>query len=149
MRTVIAAGLGLGWIPRRMWGSDAGAGTFGAVLGGAIGVMSWLAPWWVGLGLAVAAVAVSMWASAPQGRAGHDPGWVVIDEVAGALVAVVGLFGMAWVVAWVVARVADITKALPGIRAAERLPAPWGITADDVLAGLYGLAAGWVVTGLS
>lgn len=145
MRRFIASGLGLGLIPRRLRGSDNGAGTFGAALGGLIGIVSWVSVWWVGLLVAVAAIAVAVWASAPAARDGSDPGWVVIDEVAGALVAVIGLAGIAWVVAWIVARVADITKALPGVKQAERLRPPWGITADDVVAGLYGLAAGWIV----
>ena len=51
-----------------------------------------------------------------------------------------------WVIAVVVGRAADIFKVAPGVAAAERLPSPWGITADDVLAGLYGLAAGWLAT---
>jgi len=145
MRRFIASGLGLGLIPRRLWGSDNGAGTFGAALGGIVGIVSWVSTWWLGLALAVAAIAVSVWASAPQAHSGEDPGWVVIDEVAGALVAVIGLSGVAWVVAWIVARIADITKTPPGVKQAESLPAPWGITADDVVAGLYGLAAGVVV----
>lgn len=149
MRRVVAAGFGLGWIPRRLWGNDNGAGTFGAALGGVIGIASWIGPWWLGLGIAATAIIVSVWASGPEGRNREDPGWVVIDEVAGALVAVVGLSGVPWVVAWIVARAADIFKVLPGVAAAERLPAPWGITADDVVAGLYGLAAGWLAVGLS
>ncbi len=132
-----------------MWGSDNGAGTFGAVVGGVIGIVSWLTPWWSGLLLAVAAVIVSVWASAPAAAAGEDPGWIVSDEVAGALVAVIGLSGLAWIVAWTVARLADIFKVMPGVRAAESLSAPLGITADDVVAGLYGLAAGWIVVGLT
>ncbi len=138
----------MGWIPRRLWGSDNGAGTFGAAVGGIIGIASWLGAWWVGLIIAVAAIALSVWASGPEGRGGADPGWVVIDEVAGALVAVIGLSGVAWAVAWIVARLADIFKVLPGVGQAEGLPPPWGITADDVVAGLYGLAAGWLVTWL-
>lgn len=148
MRRFIATGLGLGLIPRRLWGSDNGAGTFGAALGGVIGIASWLSAWWVGLLIAAAATAIAVWASAPAAHEGSDPGWVVIDEVAGALVAVIGLSGIAWAVAWIVARFADITKALPGVKQAERLRPPWGITADDVVAGVYGLAAGWVVVAL-
>jgi phosphatidylglycerophosphatase A len=49
------------------------------------------------------------------------------------------------VVAVVVARLGDIFKVLPGVAAAERLPGSFGVTADDVVAGLYGLAAGWLV----
>ena len=43
------------------------------------------------------------------------------------------------------ARLADIFKVLPGVAQAERLPGAVGITMDDVVAGLYGLAAGWIV----
>jgi phosphatidylglycerophosphatase A len=45
----------------------------------------------------------------------------------------------------VVARLADIFKVLPGVREAESLPGAVGITMDDVVAGLYGLAAGWLI----
>jgi phosphatidylglycerophosphatase A len=103
------------------------------------------APWWFDLLVAAAAIAVSMWATAPEAG---DPGWMAIDEVAGTLVAMIGLTGVGWVVGVVVARMADIFKVAPGVAAAERLPSPWGVTADDVVAGLYGLAAGWLVTGL-
>jgi phosphatidylglycerophosphatase A len=73
-----------------------------------------------------------------------DPGWVAIDEVAGALLAVTALSGGAWAVAWVIARLADIYKVLPGVGAAERLPGSVGVTVDDLVAGAYGLAAGWL-----
>lgn len=75
-----------------------------------------------------------------------DPGWVVVDEAAGTLVATLGLGIGPALVAWTVFRVADIYKAwFPGVAAAERLHGAVGITADDVVAGLYGLAAGWIV----
>ncbi|NIS34495.1 MAG: hypothetical protein GWN79_19890, partial [Actinobacteria bacterium] len=54
MRQVVAAGMGVGWIPRRLWGSDNGAGTFGALLGGVIGLALWPAPWWIDLAVAAA-----------------------------------------------------------------------------------------------
>ncbi len=145
LRRWVAAGFGSGWIPRRLWGSDNGAGTFGAVVGGLIGVVSWTSDWWVGLLVALVAIGLSIWASAPESHRNEDPGWIVIDEVAGALVAVIGLSGVAWFVAWGVARLGDIFKVLPGVKQAESLPAPFGITADDVVAGLYGLGAGWLV----
>ena len=95
-----------------------------------------------------AAVLLSLWAPRPFLREDPDPGWVAIDEVAGALLAVTALSGIAWVVAWAVARLADIFKVLPGVGAAERLPGAIGVTADDLVAGLYGLAAGWLVVAL-
>jgi phosphatidylglycerophosphatase A len=94
-------------------------------------------------------VPVSVWAAGPFSRDGDDPGWVVIDEIAGALVSVVGLAGWHALVAWGVFRAADIFKgAFPGVAAAERLPGGWGVTADDLVAGVYGLAAGWVASAL-
>ena len=148
MRRFIASGLGLGFIPRRLWGSNSGAGTIGAVLAGVIALALLPLPVWVIGGAAVAATALSLWSAAPFATDGKDPGWVCIDEVAGTLVAIIGLGGVPWVVAWLVARAADIWKVLPGVRAAERLPGALGVTMDDLVAGGYGLAAGWVLTAL-
>ncbi len=147
-RRLVASGFGVGLVPRRLWGSDNGAGTFGAGLGGLIGLALWAAPWWVGALVAAVAIAVSVWASHPFAVGHADPGWVVIDEVAGALVAVIGLTAWPWLAAWIVARLADIFKVLPGVAKAERQPGGWGITADDVVAGLYGLGVGWALVWL-
>lgn len=69
-----------------------------------------------------------------------DPGFVVIDEVAGQWIAL--LFCPAdWghaIVALVLFRIFDIFKPPPA-RQLERLPAGWGIVFDDVAAGLYAL----------
>lgn len=148
MQKFVATGFGVGLIPRRVFNTDNGAGTFGAALAAIVGLALWSAPWWIDLLVALMAVALSLWAAAPFAEGGSDPNWVVIDEVAGTLVAFIGLQGLGWVVALVVARLGDIFKVLPGVRQAERLPGAIGITADDVVAGLYGLAAGWIVTGL-
>lgn len=148
MRKIVAAGFGVGLIPRKLWNGDNGAGTFGAALAALIGWALWPAPWWMDLTIAIAAILLSLWASAPFAENHSDPNWVVIDEVAGTLVALVGLQGIGWLVALAVARLGDIFKVLPGVPQAERLPGAAGITADDVVAGLYGLVAGWLVTGL-
>lgn len=148
MRRFIAAGFGVGFIPRRVWGSDNGAGTFGAVLAGIISLV--LMPLGLGVHLfaTVVVIGLSLWSPAPFLAENKDPGWITIDEVAGAMLAVTGLAGWPWVVAWVVARLADIFKVLPGVPQAERLPGAVGVTADDLVAGLYGLAAGWILTGI-
>jgi phosphatidylglycerophosphatase A len=148
MRRFVAAGFGVGFIPRKLWNGDNGAGTFGAALAALIGWALWTAPWWVDLMVAVAAILLSLWAAAPFAEDHADPNWVVIDEVAGTLVALIGLQGLGWLAALIVARLGDIFKVLPGVPQAERLPGAVGITADDVVAGLYGLAVGWIVTGL-
>jgi phosphatidylglycerophosphatase A len=70
----------------------------------------------------------------------HDPGFVVIDEVAGQWVAL--LFSpVDWrhaLIAFVLFRLFDIVKPFP-VRRLERLPGGWGIVFDDVAAGLYAL----------
>lgn len=148
MRKLIASGLYVGFIPSRLWGSDAGAGTFGSVLAAAMALLWWGRAWWVGALAFGVAFALSLWSAAPFSDDHADPGWVVIDEIAGTFVAVIGLTGWPWLIAVVVARLADIFKVLPGVGMAERLPGSLGITMDDVVAGLYGLAAGWIAHGI-
>jgi phosphatidylglycerophosphatase A len=70
----------------------------------------------------------------------HDPQFVVIDEVAGQWIALIGSRAD-WrhaLIALVLFRLFDMTKPL-GIRQLEKLPAGWGIVLDDVGAGLYAL----------
>ncbi|HEY9126048.1 MAG TPA: phosphatidylglycerophosphatase A [Acidobacteriaceae bacterium] len=70
----------------------------------------------------------------------HDPGFVVIDEVAGQWITL--LFSPPdWqhgLIALALFRLFDITKPFP-VRRFERLPEGWGIVFDDVAAGLYAL----------
>ena len=145
MHRFVASGFLVGLIPTRFWGSHNGAGTFGAVLA-ATAAFVWMdQPWWWHLLVFAVFLALSLWSAAPFSRDHEDPGWIVIDEMAGTFVAVIGLSGWPWLVAVVVARLADIFKVLPGVSAAERLPGSVGVTMDDVVAGLYGLGAGWIV----
>lgn len=70
----------------------------------------------------------------------HDPGFVVIDEVAGQWIALLFSPGD-WkhgVIALILFRLFDITKPFPA-RQLENLPEGWGIVFDDVAAGLYAL----------
>lgn len=145
MHRFVASGFFVGLIPSRIWGSDSGAGTFGAGLAALLGLVWWRQPWWIHVAVFVLFLALSLWSARPFAGDHDDPGWIVIDEMAGTFVAVIGLAGWPWLVAVVVARLADIFKVLPGVRAAERLPGAVGITMDDVVAGCYGLAAGWIV----
>jgi phosphatidylglycerophosphatase A len=70
----------------------------------------------------------------------HDPQFVVIDEVAGQWIALIGSHAN-WrhaLIALVLFRLFDITKPFP-VRQLEKLPEGWGIVLDDVGAGLYAL----------
>ena len=76
----------------------------------------------------------------------QDPGYVVIDEVAGQLVALVFVpldLGHA-VLALALFRFFDILKP-PPVRQLEQLHGGLGIMMDDVAAGLYALLLGLVV----
>jgi phosphatidylglycerophosphatase A len=68
-----------------------------------------------------------------------DPGLVVVDEVLGQWVALLGVAARNWkvfVVAFILFRVFDIWKPWP-VRKLEQLPEGVGIVADDLAAGAY------------
>ncbi len=78
-----------------------------------------------------------------------DPGFVVIDEVAGQLFALV-LMRPNWqhaLIALVLFRLFDIWKPWP-IRKLEALPAGTGIMLDDVAAGLLALVTALILSSL-
>ncbi|MFY9789792.1 MAG: phosphatidylglycerophosphatase A [Candidatus Sulfotelmatobacter sp.] len=75
-----------------------------------------------------------------RGSALKDPQFVVIDEVAGQLVALIAV-PLAWksfLAAFILFRVFDILKP-PPVRQLEALPEGAGIVLDDIAAGLYAL----------
>jgi phosphatidylglycerophosphatase A len=70
-----------------------------------------------------------------------DPGFVVIDEVAGQLISLIAI-PLTWktfLAGFILFRVFDILKP-PPVRQLERLPEGSGIMLDDVAAGIYALA---------
>ena len=100
------------------------------------------------VGLFVAVCVIGTWASTVAathfGR--EDPGYVVIDEVAGQLatlllldVSLVGAF-----IGFLVFRVLDIIKPWPANRL-EALHGGPGIMADDIMVGAYGWVLLWVL----
>jgi len=75
-----------------------------------------------------------------------DPGFVVIDEVAGQWIALLccPVDIRHALIALVLFRLFDIVKPFPA-RQLERLPGGWGIVFDDVAAGLYALGVASLV----
>ena len=70
----------------------------------------------------------------------EDPGFVVIDEVAGQMIALIGA-PLSWnylLASFILFRSFDILKPFP-LRRLEKLPGGTGIMMDDVGAGLYAL----------
>ena len=131
---MIASGAGAGYSP-------VAPGTAGSLVA-AVGL--WLIPFSsVGLWAALAAVVVAgIWAShhveAVLGR--KDPGVIVIDEVAGMMVAVLLLPRTPGVLlcAFLLFRFFDIWKPFPA-REAEALRGGFGVMVDDLIAGVYAL----------
>ncbi len=75
-----------------------------------------------------------------------DPQCVVIDEVAGQWITLLGSRAD-WrhaLLALLLFRIFDITKPFP-VRQLESLPEGWGIVLDDVAAGLYALGVAWLL----
>jgi|SRR5580704_14724250 phosphatidylglycerophosphatase A len=93
----------------------------------------------MGIALSIACgVPAATIAARESGR--HDPGFVVIDEVAGQWIALIGSPAdfRHGIIALILFRLFDITKPFPA-RQLEGLPEGWGIVFDDVAAGLYAL----------
>lgn len=67
-----------------------------------------------------------------------DPGLIVVDEIVGMWITLVGLpFTPAVALAgFVLFRVMDVLKPWPA-RSLENVPEGWGVMADDVAAGIY------------
>ena len=139
---IIASGFGSGYSP--VAPGTAGAllaalvlwalhGFFQVPFDGGWSQTMWLLPligFFFFLGVAAAAKVEPVW--------GHDPSKVVLDEMVGVWIAMLGvpfsLLNLA--LAFVLFRVFDIWKPL-GIRRMESLPGGWGVMVDDALAGVY------------
>lgn len=96
----------------------------------------------VGIGLALVVILIGIPSATQVARASgiKDPQFVVIDEVAGQLVALIGV-PFAWksfLAGFILFRAFDIVKP-PPVRQLEALPEGAGIVLDDIAAGLYAL----------
>jgi phosphatidylglycerophosphatase A len=132
-----------------------GPGTYGSIAA----VLLWFgaahllhpAPVALAIGTAIAALAATLIGipaativARESGR--EDPGHVVIDEVAGQLIALIAI-PVDWrhaAVSLLLFRIFDIFKP-PPIRQLERLPGGTGIMVDDVAAGLFALLLAQIV----
>lgn len=127
-----------------------GSGLF-PIAPGTVGSAAGLAVWWachaivpMGLPAELALVGVLLvvgaWAATEAERAlgTTDPGPVVIDEVMGICVTLLGA-PLTWpvlVAGFLLFRVFDVVKPPPA-RRLEHAPAGWGIMLDDLAAGVY------------
>ncbi len=116
--------------------------------GGTVAAIATALIWYVAVavpdsGMAIGAVLLvivyGIWAgNVVEKKWGKDSSKVVIDEVAGMLVALlfIPVTVLNVFVALVLFRFFDILKPLL-IRRLEKLPGGWGVMGDDVLAGIY------------
>jgi phosphatidylglycerophosphatase A len=90
----------------------------------------------------MAVIAVGTWAAhvAEPQLGGHDPGAIVVDEVAGMIVSVVclPLTPAVLFAGFVLFRIFDVVKPAPA-RVSQRLPGGIGVMVDDLIAGVYAL----------
>ena len=97
----------------------------------------------IAIALAVLVTLIGIPAATQVARAsgGKDPQIVVIDEVAGQLIALIAvpLSWQTFLVGFILFRAFDIVKPSP-VRQLESLPEGTGIVLDDLAAGLYALA---------
>jgi len=132
-----ASGGGAGYAP-------AAPGTFGSILGLAIGALLLHLGHGPLLAGIVVASALGVWAVwAVGGQA--DPGWIVIDEVAGQMIAMLALPRLSFIgviLALALFRLFDIWKPGP-VGWADKKHDAVGVMADDWIAG--GLAFGVLV----
>jgi phosphatidylglycerophosphatase A len=97
----------------------------------------------VAIALALLVTLIGIPAATQVSRASgvKDPQFVVIDEVAGQLIALIAV-PLGWktfLAGFILFRAFDIVKP-PPVRQLEKLPEGTGIVLDDVAAGIYALA---------
>lgn len=110
-------------------------------------IIAWFLPtgWILMTAVAVVTTIISVWSSgAAEEFLGHDSKCIVIDEWAGMFIALIGLpHNLAvYIGAFVLFRFFDVIKPFPS-GYCERWPRGWGITFDDVFAGLYANLFTW------
>ena len=131
MSRLVASFFGTGFFP-------VAPGTAGSAVALLIGAALMLGPpWLLPLGAALAAVAGYLAIPRAVTDPNADPGWVVIDEVAGQWIAMLGLAGLSGAglaAAFAGFRILDIWKPGP-VGWADRQPGAFGIMTDDIIAG--------------
>jgi phosphatidylglycerophosphatase A len=149
------ATLGVGYIPFA-------PGTFGTILGLLVWIAipdTWIGLAWkiympnlnivpnrhdyiayaIALGITLLLSLIAVWITGKaEKNLGHDNPKIILDEVCGILLSVMFLprTWMVYIYAFVLFRAFDIGKPYP-INQIQKLPAGWGIVADDLTAGVY------------
>jgi phosphatidylglycerophosphatase A len=141
---LIGTWFGCGYAP-------AAPGTVGSLAGLLIAIALAYAGYGRGMLLAFTAIllAPGIWAATVVAKEidQKDPHIVVVDEVIGQWITLLGAATFnwkTWLAAFALFRLLDVWKPAPA-RQLESLPGGWGIVADDVMAGIYGALAIFVL----
>ena len=138
----IVTGLNSGYIP-------GAPGTYGTIVGVLLYLAIYQLPFISYILFCIAFVFFSVWSIGQvlSDFDSDDPSAVVIDEMAGFFIAMIG-HPFSWLtlgMGFVLFRFFDIVKPFP-IRLIDRkVKGPWGIVLDDVLAGVFACIVIWLV----
>lgn len=141
---MLATWFGAGYLPKApgTWGS-LGALPFAWVImeHGGLNVL---------IGAIVVVTLIGVWASKVymDKTGAHDPGAIVIDEVAGQWIVLCAapLNPLAYLIGFILFRVFDVVKPWPISWADKRIGGAWGVMIDDILAGFAGLAVMYLLS---
>jgi phosphatidylglycerophosphatase A len=144
---LLATWFGAGRLPRApgTWGSLAALPLAAA--------LDWLGGAWLVLLAALAVFSLGIWASDRYMAAYrlHDPAAIVVDEVVGQLLtlALLPLTPIAYLLGFVLFRVADMLKPWPAAWIDRTVADAFGVMLDDVVAAIYAgalalLLLGWL-----
>ena len=117
--------------------------TFGSLATALVGYALPVPDLRVALAILVVGFFVAVWAAGEAEKTlGHDAGPIVIDEVIGQSIALLGAPHVWWAFlsCFVLFRVFDVWKPF-GAHEAQQLPGGWGVVTDDVIAGVVALIA--------
>ena len=116
------------------------SGTFGSLVGLPIVYVFSRIDWIFAAVLTAALILFSVWVAhhAEQQLQAKDPGCIVIDEIAGMCVAMLGI-PLTWTTGaagFFLFRLFDVIKPPPARQMEKRLSGGWGVVMDDVVAGI-------------
>jgi phosphatidylglycerophosphatase A len=133
-RTFLVSGFGAGYAPKA-------PGTAGSLVGlffGALLLTAGHLPLFFGI---ILASGLGIYAVGAAGSAAQDPGWIVIDEIAGQMIPLLALPHLSLlglVLSFALFRLFDIWKPGP-VGWADARHDEWGVMGDDIIAGVMAL----------
>lgn len=143
-KRLITSGFGLGRLPLApgTWGSVPVAAFFALMCYVGAGVWT-ISAVMVVIALAASAACVTFGPTVIEAAGKNDPREIVVDEMAGQAITFIGISAtgekailITTVFGFLLFRLLDIAKPWP-CRKLEKLPAGWGVLADDLAAGVY------------